>query len=69
MKAEDWIKVTDRLPEDDHQLCLVLTKKGIVLLTRWNNTVRVFEVIGTEIGYYKGALSHWIPIVLPKEED
>lgn len=68
MKQEDWIKVTDRLPENDGQECLVLTKTGILYLTRWNARVKVFERTDTEIGYYKGALSYWMPIALPKED-
>lgn len=67
MKNEDWIKVEDRLPENDGQQCLILTNTGMMYLTRWNERVRVFERIDREIGYYKGALSHWMPIVLPEE--
>ena len=64
----NWIKVTDRLPENDGQECLVITKTGFLLLTRWNEKVRVFEHTEREIGYYKGALTYWMPIILPKED-
>lgn len=62
----NWIKVEDRLPENSGQECLVITKMGMLLLTRWNDKVRVFECTDRELGYYKDALTYWMPIVLPK---
>lgn len=67
MKAEDWIKVEDRLPEDG-QMCLIFTKLSLCFKAKWSEKLRVFLVDSTDLGYYKGALTHWVPIVLPKEE-
>ena len=68
MLKEDWIKVEDRLPMDG-QICLIATKMKCCFKAKWSERLRVFLVDHTEIGYYKGALTHWMPIVLPKEED
>jgi hypothetical protein len=68
MKAEDWIKVEDRLPDEDGQLCVILTKTNTYYLARWDERKRVFSCLEKEIGYYKGGLSHWMPITLPKED-
>ena len=69
MKAEDWIKVEDRLPEDG-QICLIVTKPNVLCFkARWDERHRVFHVDNTQLGYYKSALSYWMPIVLPKEEE
>lgn len=68
MKAEGWIKVEDRLPEDG-QICLIVTKPSVLCFkARWDERHRVFYVDNTQLGYYKSALSYWMPIVLPKEE-
>lgn len=68
MKAEDWVKVEDRLPEDG-QICLIVTKRNVLCFkAKWSEHLRVFLVDNTELGYYKSALTHWMPIVLPKED-
>ena len=67
MKAEDWVKVEDRLPEDG-QICLIVTKPNVCFKAKWSEHLRVFLVDNTELGYYKSALTHWMPIVLPKED-
>ena len=69
MKAEDWIKVEDRLPEDG-QMCLIITRgTQECYVARWEQRIRIFMVSETNfIGFYKPALTHWMPIVLPKEE-
>lgn len=63
----NWIKVEDRLPEADGQLCVIRTRTKSILLARWDSHSRLFSCLEKEIGYYKGGLSHWMPIVLPKE--
>ena len=64
----NWIRVEDILPEEDGQLCVIVTKIKIVLLARWDSSRRLFSCIEKEIGFYKGALTHWMPITLPKED-
>jgi hypothetical protein len=66
----NWIKAEDRLPEEDGQLCAIVTRGVIkcILLARWDSRQRLFSCLEKEIGYYKGGLSHWMPIVLPKED-
>lgn len=67
MKSSDWIKVEDRLPEDG-QVCLIITKQKMCFKAKWSEILHVFLVDNTELGYYKGALTHWMPIELPKED-
>ena len=68
MKEADCIKVEDRLPEDG-QICLIVTKPNVLCFkAKWSEILRVFLVDNTDLGYYKSALSHWMPIVLPKED-
>ena len=77
MKAEDWIKVTDKMPElIDHYLC---TK--YVLVAYKVQYMYVGEVRYTQVSCYdykeKGwyniddkrieGVTHWMPITLPEE--
>ena len=64
----NWIKVEDSLPEEDGQLCVIRTKTKSLLLAQWDRRHRLFSCLENEIGYYRGGLSYWMPIVLPKEE-
>lgn len=64
----NWIKVEDRLPQEDGQLCIIVTKTNCLYLARWNGYKRLFSCLEKEVGYYKAALSYWVPIVLPKED-
>lgn len=76
MKAEDWIKVEDRLPEVDKDVLLAFILhgeatehfvtigylerelvKGLPTLT-WNTEYEDKDMI----------ITHWMPIVLPKED-
>ena len=65
MKAEDWIKVEDRLPEENVVVLLLSNKRavavGILDDGHWlvNNESHVFRL---------STFTYWMPIVLPKEE-
>ena len=64
MKAEDWIKVEDRLPEvyQDVLMCHP---------TDYCHPVYAGYYNGKEFRENEGSIikpTHWMPIVLPKEE-
>ena len=65
MKAEDWIKVEDRLPEENVAVLLLSNKRGVAVGIledgHWliNNASHVFRL---------SAFTYWMPIVLPKED-
>lgn len=64
MKASDWIKVANRLPED-RKLVLVYYEAGIIGLAYW---------CGEERGWISdddqgmATPDYWMPIVEPKKE-
>lgn len=64
MKASDWIKVANRLPED-RKLVLVYYEAGIIGLAYW---------CGEERGWISDDVQematpdYWMPIVEPKKE-
>lgn len=71
MKAKDWIKVTDRLPEkDEYVLCA--TKNGKYVL---NSMYEPKDCYGKVLGSkewrgntnIKESITHWMPITPPKE--
>lgn len=74
MKAEDWIKVDDRLPEKPLTPALVFLKDGRYCIAWWFITDRgckwvdYFDAIEEEYTQLWGNVTHWMPIVLPKEE-
>ena len=65
MKSEDWIKVEDMLPDENVAVLLLSNKRavavGILDDGDWlvNNESHVFRL---------STFTHWMPIVLPKEE-
>ena len=65
MKAKDWIKVTDFLPEENVAVLLLSNKRGVAVGFledgHWlvNNESHVFRL---------STFIYWMPIVLPKEE-
>ena len=65
MKAEDWIKVEDRMPEEDVTVLLLSSVRcvavGCLHKGEWliNNVWRAFRL---------SAYTHWMPIILPKED-
>ena len=66
MKAEDWIKVEDGLPKEDVAVLLLSNKRSIAVGFlddgHWliNNASQV---------YCLSAFTHWMPIVLPLNEE
>lgn len=68
MKAEDWIKVEDRLPENDGDILIYQHKP---IYEEWELSIAFYdERLGefwTNDGY-KAHPTHWMPIVLPKED-
>lgn len=65
MKAEDWIKVEDRLPEENVAVLLLSNKRGVAVGIlddgHWliNNASHVF---------FLSTFTYWMPIVLPKDD-
>lgn len=60
MTVEDWIKVTDRLPEPN-ELVLVVAKT-------WHNEPYVDKAYYLSSGWTLHPVTHWMPIVLPNED-
>lgn len=65
MKAEDWIKVTDRLPNIGQQV-LVCHEDGTIYLAELTNNYAVWS--GDYFLIPTKNTTHWMPIVLPKED-
>ena len=71
MKASDWIKVEDRLPEvNKYVLCV--TKKGKYIVNSMYVPKDCYgNILGTEewkgSSGTKDSITHWMPIVPPKE--
>ena len=58
----EWIKTTDRLPEDDrHVLCLTRTKKGL-----WNVVIGYYMDGFWRVGMNSN-VTHWMPLPEPPE--
>ena len=68
MKASDWIKVEDRLPEYNTQ-CLVKTNYGsysvAIYIASVNKNKGCFK---DEFGWLYCGVTHWMLIVPPKED-
>ena len=72
MKANEWIKVEDRLPEvDEYVLCA--TKRGKYMVNSmyipkdsYGKILGVKEWRGSSS--VKDSITHWMPIVPPKED-
>jgi hypothetical protein len=65
MKAEDWIKVEDRLPEFGDDVLMYHS-------TDYFHQVYVGYYNGKEFRENEGSIirpTHWMPIVLPLNED
>lgn len=77
MKAEDWIKVTDRLPKAEYRLEEKGYSKGVLILVREKLGFTIMDAIYdyAEKEWYDrnddvvyGNVTHWQPIELPEEE-
>jgi hypothetical protein len=69
MKASDWIKVEDRLPEEG-QLCLVKDNRGNYWCGKYEEMFEHSEQWGFLCGpfFILDTESNWMPIVPPKED-
>lgn len=77
MKAEDWIKVEDRLPESEDYV-LIHVKYFSEKYNYWGWRIEEYLYL-REYGFdvrmanfssrNKASITHWMPIVLPKEEE
>lgn len=73
MKASDWIKVTDRLPEkDEYVLCA--TKNGKYVINSMYEPKDCYgKVLGSKEWHgntnIRESITHWMPIISPKEEE
>ena len=81
MKAEDWVKVADRLPErySDENRIHNWTLNVLVYSTEWDD---INGEPNVQLAFYNHIkkvwydladniledITHWMPIVLPKEE-
>lgn len=72
MKASDWIKVEDRLPDVDESV-LCATKRGKYIVNSmyipkdsYGNILGVKEWRGSSS--VKDSITHWMPIISPKND-
>lgn len=76
MKAEDWIKVTDRLPKAEYRLEEKGYSKGVLVIVGEPCCYTMMDAIyDYEDGQWYDSnddiiegVTHWMPIVLPKKE-
>ena len=83
MKAEDWIKVEDRLPEAKYRIDEEKGYTEIVLICGFRYTPKGKRHLFSDAAFYdyeykkwydkndetiEGGVVYWMPIVLPKEE-
>lgn len=76
MKATDWIKVEDRLPDKHLTPAMVFLKDGRYCIAWWFITERGggwvdwFDMMDSNETYSPlwGNVTHWMPIELPKED-
>jgi hypothetical protein len=72
MRAGDWIRVKDNLPDVDTNV-LICTSNGKVLISSMYLTVDCTDD-GIRKKRWRGnwmmveSITHWMPIVLPKKE-
>ena len=73
MKAEDWIKVEDRLPEIGEEVLVAGYFDGTGNMETWfthRSENKVSWKDKNDFCIYESGcrITHWMPIVLPKEE-
>lgn len=84
MKAEDWIKIEDRLPEAKYRNDIEKGYSDVVLVCGFRYTPKGVRCSFSDAAFYDheyrtwydqnddaiaGGVTHWMPIVLPKKED
>ena len=75
MKAEDWIKVTDRLPEVNIDVLLAFKRHGEEEYFSTVGYLGTAQVKGLKVHTWNPEyddddmiITHWMPIELPKED-
>ena len=63
----DWIPVSERLPEDGG-IFLVCTGSGAVLLQTYN-TDKGWSAFGKDPVYWNNINTHWMPLPEPPENE
>lgn len=64
MKAEDWIRAEDRLPETKCAVVLVYDDRQGVLMADYDEG---YGFSNYEHGFLD-YVTHWMPLILPKED-
>ena len=72
MKASDWIKVEDKLPDVSEKV-LVATKNGNYIVTSMYIPKDSYsKILGDKEwrgnSSVKDSITHWMPIISPKED-
>ena len=63
MKASDWIKVTDQLPEPDEDVLVYDDMYGVEVASYASD----YGWLHCEYNYLEN-VTHWMPLVLPEKE-
>lgn len=63
MNATDWIKVTDRMPEDDEDVLVYDDMYGVEVASHASD----YGWLHCEYGYLEN-VTHWMPLVLPEKD-
>ncbi len=73
MKAEDWNKVTDKLPEYGEDVLVAGYFKGIGVMETWFSHRTESEVAFKDRNHFciyheDAVITHWMPVVLPEKD-
>lgn len=59
-----WIKVSDRLPEEENIWCYIIPKEESFLSKISVPYIRIYRHV--EMEYWKNLYTHWMPVILPE---